>query len=146
MTKKILIDTNILVYAHDKGSPQQSKAQKVILSALEEKKGAISWQSLLEFYNVVTDKKKVSSPITPKQAEEIIEDYLRSEFILIYPDASSYGYAIKLAVKLGLKGRQRIFDALLAVTMQQGKITTIKTNDVTHFKVFPNIEVINPFA
>jgi predicted nucleic acid-binding protein len=145
MTKKILLDTNILVYAHDKEAPQQSKAQKIMFSALEEQNAAISWQSLLEFYNVVTDERKVSSPISPKQTEEIIEDYLGSEFVLIYPDASSYTYAIKLAAKLGLKGRQRIFDALLAVTMQQWKITTIYTNDVAHFKIFPNIHVINPF-
>lgn len=106
MSKKILLDTNVLVYAHYQGSSYQEKDQKIITSALKEKIGVIAWQSLLEFYNVVTDLRKISQPINPQQAEEIIEDYLRSEFVLIYPDASAYTNAIKLAAKLRLYSRR----------------------------------------
>lgn len=145
MNKKILLDTNILVYAHFKNAPQQEKAQKIILSALKEKNGVIAYQNLLEFYNVVTDSRKITQPITPKQAKEIIDDYLKSELTIIYPNAESYINAIKLVAKLKLSGKQRIFDALLVSTMLQWKIKTIYTNDLAHFKGFPDIEIVNPF-
>lgn len=145
MNEKILLDTDILVYAHHQGSPRQKKAQQVVVLTIKQANGVIAWQNLLEFYNAVTDKRKVSSPMTPQQAEKIIENYKKSGLALIYPDASSYSQAVELTAKLDLKGKQTIFDVLLVTTMKQWGVKTIYTTDLSHFKVFPEIKVVNPF-
>lgn len=145
MNKVILFDTNILVYAHHQRSPYQAKAQEIILKALNQGNGAVSWQNLLEFYNVVTDKRKVTKPLSLKETAKIIADYQRSRLKIIFPNATAYEEAVLLASNLGLKGKQQIFDALLVTTMKQWGIKTIYTHDLTHFTLFHSIQLINPF-
>lgn len=145
MSKMVLFDTNILVYAHHQKSSRQIKAQKVIRQAMDKGTGAVSWQNLLEFYNVITDKRKVSHAVTASQAEKIISDYQRSNFFIIHPDDRTYKLTVTWAKKLSLVGKQRIFDALIVATMKQHNIETIYTNDEAHFDSFADIYVVNPF-
>lgn len=141
---KVLLDTNILVYAHHKSSPHHNKAQKVILSLIAKKDGFCSWQNLLEFYNVVTDKRKVPYPFTPNEVLNIISKYQQSGLNIISPSSKSYKIALSVGQDLRLLGKQRIFDALIVATMKEWDIATIYTNDVAHFSAFSNIKTINP--
>ena len=56
---KILLDTNVLVYAYDSENPEkQSLATTVIERLIASKLGMVSTQVLAEFYNVTTRKLK----------------------------------------------------------------------------------------
>lgn len=62
----ILLDTNILVFAHNADSPHNKKSSEIIKSAMEfEFNACISHQNLLEFFSVVTSTKHVEKPISP---------------------------------------------------------------------------------
>ena len=66
------IDTNILLYAHDRSSPFLEPAKQFIASACEEDVIGIADLSLLEFYSVITDGRKIPEPLSPSDASEIV--------------------------------------------------------------------------
>jgi predicted nucleic acid-binding protein len=48
---RYFIDTNVLLYAHDKSDPvKRAQARKWLASLWEGSRGAVSWQVLQEFY------------------------------------------------------------------------------------------------
>jgi predicted nucleic acid-binding protein len=67
------VDTNILIYAHDRSAGVKHERARQLLAALwENRTGALSIQVLQEFYVNVTQ--KVAKPLTPEVAAQIISD------------------------------------------------------------------------
>ena len=58
------IDTNILLYAHDRTSHLFNPAKDFIASACEEGMIGLADLSLLEFYSVITDGRKIPWPLS----------------------------------------------------------------------------------
>ena len=76
MKDKIFLDTNIIVYAHDRSSGDKHADAREIMDYLwENRKGVISVQVLQEFFVCVT--KKIFKPLPIKNARDILE-YLLS--------------------------------------------------------------------
>ena len=72
MKDKVFLDTNIIVYAHDRSSGDKNKTGKEIMDYLwESKKGVLSVQVLQEFFICVT--KKITNPLQIKNARMILE-------------------------------------------------------------------------
>ena len=67
------VDTNILVYAHDRSAGKKHEAARELVKRLwETRQGCLSVQVLQEFYVTVT--RKVAQPIKPEEAAELIRD------------------------------------------------------------------------
>lgn len=86
------IDANILVYAYNLDSQFNLKAsaflEKEILTG--NLKACLSYQSLYEFYAIITDSRRVEKPVEPGRAKEIIETYMSAGNIpKIYPRKSN---------------------------------------------------------
>ena len=72
----ILLDTNILVYAHNSSSELYEKAKEIRENSIAGKlKSVVSQQNLLEFYSVTTNPRKFKTPLTPIEAINIIKEY-----------------------------------------------------------------------
>lgn len=141
ISEPLLFDSNILVYAHNEDSPFHSQALKLITQAIEGKiSGVLTAQNLLEFYSVITDKRRLSNPITPKLALALIKEYLLSPFEIIYPNLNTNKILIELLKKSDFKDGQ-IFDAYLAAVMLSGNIRQIVTANTADFKKFEGISV-----
>ncbi len=79
MTDKILIDTNILVYAYvPQDLIKQSRAVTTLASLGTEGTGVLSTQTLSEFYVTVTSTRKYRHPMTPHGAKDIIQDFVET--------------------------------------------------------------------
>ena len=75
MNGKIFLDTNILVYAHDKdGGEKHAIAVEIVRDLWEKRTGVLSNQVLQESYVSVT--KKILKPISKSEAREIIRAYI----------------------------------------------------------------------
>ncbi|HUX99589.1 MAG TPA: PIN domain-containing protein [Candidatus Deferrimicrobium sp.] len=135
-----LIDTNILVHAYNKDSPNRLKA-KTIVEDLIKGKYVISSQNILEFYSAIT--KRVSNPINSEEAKTKALNLYNSNAKKITPNLKVIENTLKFAAQNKLKGGE-IFDALLVSTMLEYKIPIIITENDEHFKNFP-IKVENPF-
>lgn len=137
---KMLVDTNIFIYAINADSPKHKLAQKFLKdnqSNLE-----ISHQNVLEAIRVLTHK-GFSKPMTLKNALKAVLSITKS-CLLISPNQSTYYLAIELIKNYKLSGN-RIFDAYLAATVLSNKITTIATDNTRDFKKFKEIKLLNPF-
>jgi len=74
MTGKVLIDTNILVYAYDRSEyVKQQKALTLIDQVVTLDNGLLSTQILSEFFNAVT--RKIPEPLSLEEAEERVTNY-----------------------------------------------------------------------
>ena len=61
---KMLIDTNILVYAHNLDSPHNSPSKETIRRAIAgDFTGYLSIRNLVEFFSVITNPKRVTNPL-----------------------------------------------------------------------------------
>ena len=140
-----LLDTNILVYASDKDSPFHQKAKEIRDKANKgEIKACITPQILSEFYSAVTNPKNKNS-ISPAQAKKEIENYLEATAILkIFIKETTTRRMIELASEYGIRS-QNIYDLQLVATMLDNGDRKIYTANDKDFKVFKEIEVINPF-
>ena len=143
VSKPLLFDSNILVYAHNEDSPLHPVALNSIAKVIKgEISGVLTSQNLLEFYSVITDKKRLSNPLTPGLASELVNNYLSSPFEIIYPNLSTNTIMMELLKKSKLKDGQ-IFDAYLAATMLSGNIRHIITANIKDFEKFDGISVLD---
>ena len=79
----ILIDTNILIFAHNADSPHHKQAQQLMRDAMESKfESCISQQNLLEFFSIITNPKRVEKPFSSKEALSLLENYQFSNTII----------------------------------------------------------------
>jgi len=146
--KKILLDTNVLVYAYDKKSQGHLKASAIMIACLKGPLNAyISNQNILEFYSVMTNPRKIKPTTKPEEIQDICTDLWQStKLAKIFPSETAASEAIEIAKERNLRGPQ-VFDCLLAVTAKQNQIDMIWTENTSDFTQFEDyIHVENPFA
>lgn len=143
----ILLDTNILVYATNEDSPFFAQAKALLLQALAgELKACVTPQILAEYYSVITSPKRVTKPLSPKQASEQVEAFLQARAIRKLPiQASASQQMVKLAERYRIRG-QAIYDVQVVATMLDHGMKTIFTANEQDFQRFKEIQVVNPLT
>lgn len=142
---RILVDTNILVHAHNKASKYCESASNLLKKALmKEFEACLSYQNILEFYSIITDPKCVERPLPLREAERICGLYLEAEEIekLNFTE-TTISETLKFASQLGIRGAG-IFDCFLAVTAKHNDVRKMYTENIIDFKKFDFLEVEFP--
>jgi len=143
--KRILLDTMILCYAHDRLSQYHGKASLIVKASVSGLIEAyVSYQNLLEFYSVMTGK-RVKKPLTSGEAAELCRLYVKSVAITkLVPSSAMYCKAFESAEELSIIDGD-IFDCVLAHT-GKGNVDTIWTENVRDFEKYRFVSVENPFG
>jgi predicted nucleic acid-binding protein len=143
---KILLDTNILVHAYNKSSPNQKQASKIIKQAIKGEIDAyLTSQVLYEFFAVVTDHRRVENPMSVDEAADLCLDLWDCrEIEKVNPTQLTPSEVFKLAKNKKL-AKGRIFDCIIAVTAKENKIDVIYTENVRDFENYGFVKVLNPF-
>lgn len=137
----LLLDTNILVYAHNQDSPFHNQALSLVNKVVKgEVKGILAQQNLLEFYSIITDQRRVTKPLSGVKAQELVADYLKLPFDVIVPDKETISILAELCRKNKIKNGQ-VFDAYLVATMLSHQIKNIVTTNIKDFLVYTEIKV-----
>ena len=154
-SEPILFDSNILVYAHNEDSLFHSQSINLITEVIKGGiSGVLTSQNLLEFYSIITDKRRLSNPITPKVASELIKQYLASPFEIIYPNLNTNKIMLELLKKNNPKDGQ-IFNCYLIATMLSNNIGQLITANIADFEKIDSIsaldlktyfQLINPYS
>ncbi len=141
--KRILLDTMILCYAHDRLNPYHNKASLIVKASINGLIEAyVSYQNLLEFYSVMTGR-RVKNPLTPREATEVCMLYAKSVAITkLLPTSTTYCETFESAEELSVVDGD-VFDCVLAHTAK-GNADTIWTENTGHFKEYGFISVENP--
>jgi len=142
------IDTNILVYAHNKDSEFNKKATAFLEKVMNDrdKEGnlpvCIPAQVLMEFINVIT-RQNLKSPLSLKEAINAVQDYLDFDTQIINQRETQIQTFIELLSTVST--RKKVFDVVLAATLKDNDIKGLYTLNVDDFKDFEFLEVVNPF-
>jgi len=139
MSGSFFVDTNILVYAHDRGSGRKHLAAKELVTKLwHERSGVLSTQVLQEFY--VNLRRKAVHPIGATAARRLIEDYLSWKVVV------NDGAAVLQAVDIERRYKISFWDALIIQAANAANVAIIYTEDLSHGQTYGMVEVCNPFV
>lgn len=142
------IDINILVYAYNLDSPLNQRASAFLEDDIltGNIKACLPFQSLYEFYAIITDPRRVEKPVEPKEAKGVIEAYTRARNIpKIYPRKSNLKNTFDLLSKYNIT-KQEIFDVVFVATLLDNGVDGIITRNTKHFERFEFLKVLNPLS
>jgi predicted nucleic acid-binding protein len=146
LTGRLLIDTNVLIYATLKSDLRHEKAQQVL--SLRQQPGVemfVSVQNLAEMFPNLTGPKN-QPPDTPSLARAKILSISRLRGLSVLPITFEI---IQKALQLCEEGgitRQNYFDCQLAALMLHESIPVILTENVKDFSSIKGITAISPFS
>ncbi|MDE0191201.1 MAG: PIN domain-containing protein [Gammaproteobacteria bacterium] len=139
MVAKTFVDTNVLVYAHDRQAGDRHDAARSRLEQLwETRSGVVSTQVLQELYAVVT--RKTAVPIPVAGARQIVKDYLAWDCVVNDADA--------IVAAFDYESRYRIsfWDALIVNAANVASAEVLLTEDLNPGQRYGSVVVENPFV
>ena len=139
MTDLVLVDTNVLLYAHDaRDRAKQERARVWMAHLWSSRRGRTSFQVLNEFYVNATQKLKPG--LEPAGAREAVKALLAWEPFTF--DART----LEAAWQVQDRYRLSLWDALIVATAQAGSCRFLLSEDLQHEQDFDGVKVLNPFA
>ena len=137
-TVKTFVDTNILVYAYDRGAGDKHVMARTAIGRLwEEGSGALSTQVLQEFY--VNVRRKSQRPISITSARSLVADYMAWDPVV------NDGTSILEAMDAERHHKISFRDALIVVAAQKCEADVILSEDFSHGQKYGSVRVQNPF-
>lgn len=140
---KILLDTNVLVYAHDPGQPVRMRYAIQILDELQLRSaGFLSVQCLAEFFSAVT-RPKGSQPPRLAVPEALNQIQLLAKAFQVF-DLTQF---IVLEAARGVHEHQlSYFDAQVWATARLNQIPILFSEDFQDGQILEGVQFINPFS
>jgi predicted nucleic acid-binding protein len=138
MKDRVLVDTNILIYAYDCSDPEkQRKAFQIIDRLAVERKGVLSSQILSEFF--VTSTQKIKNPLETAAALRSIQNYVRSWQVLdITP------HIILEAIRGRMTYQMSYWDAQVWATAKLNQIPIVFSEDFQEGRMLEGVLFKNP--
>jgi predicted nucleic acid-binding protein len=134
---RAFVDTSVLVYAIDRGSPGKRARARAVLADL----GAaivISTQVLLEFY--VTVSRKLAASISPDEAQRRVTELSRLDVVSVTP------LLVQAAVALAREHRLSVWDALVIESARARRCSRVLSEDLQNGRDFGDVRIENPFT
>ncbi len=139
MTDKAFVDTNILVYAHDRGSgAKHAVATDLVRRLWIEQTGYLSTQVVQEFY--INVRRKARNPISSAEARGLVEDYLNWHLVI------NDGETILHALDLEKRYQVSFWDALILRSAQLSGAPILYSEDLSNGQTYGRVRVVNPFV
>jgi len=137
MSDRFFVDTNILMYAHDKASGAKHERAKALVEELwRNRTGVVSTQVLQELS--VNLRKKVGRPVDAKATREIISDYLTWHVVV------NGGESILEALDLEARFQISFWDALVVQAAHTSGAEVLYSEDLSDGQTYGAVRVINP--
>lgn len=137
MSGKCFVDTNILLYAHDRDAGRKHAIASEILRQLwQEQNGVLSMQVLQEFY--VNATRKMARPLSTAEARATCEDFVRWS---IAPSVNDILSAFHWEEQV----RINFWDAMIVAAAARSGAERLLTEDLNHNQSIAGMLVVNPF-
>jgi len=138
----VLVDTNVLVYAHDPAEPVRRVTARAVLDRLELGAGALSAQALSEFLSVTTRPARGMPPrLTPAEALAQVERLVRSFRIIELTST------IVMEAGRGVRDHQlSYYDAQVWACARLHQISVVFSEDFQDGMSLDGVRFVNPFA
>jgi len=140
MNDKVVIDTNILVYAYDVDAPEKQQiALEVLKETIVAGKAVLPAQVLAEFFVIVTQ--KIENALLAAEALNSIDQYIQSVPILPLT-----GAVVREAVRGVIDHQLSYWDAQIWAIAHLNQISQIITEDVPAESLIKGVQYSNPFS
>jgi predicted nucleic acid-binding protein len=139
MSDRCFVDTNILIYAHDRTAGMKHTRAKALVKELwHSRMGVLSTQVLQEFCANVRKKTSASLPI--EEVRALVEDYLTWDIVQNLPTS------IPKALDLEMRYRISFWDALIIHAAQEAGASVLYSEDLSDGQHYGTVQVINPLT
>ncbi len=133
------VDTNVLVYAHDRSEVSRQPVARGLLEELwANQTGVLSTQILQEFYVVAT--RKFDPPLSRRAAREIVALY--GTWPLVQIDLP----LILMASELEERHKLSFWDALVVEAARRAGAARLVTEDLQDERTIGGVRIENPFG
>jgi predicted nucleic acid-binding protein len=132
---RVFLDTNILAYDLDAGSPDKQRKVRAAL-ARPDHDFVISTQVLLELYVVITRKLRPALP--EKAAAEVIGSLCR------LPVVGTDAELVQRAIALSVRHQLSVWDALIVTAAREAGCEELWTEDLATGAQLRGVRIVNP--
>jgi len=139
MSDKFFVDTNILVYAHDRSAGVKHERARGLLEQLwDSGLGVLSTQVLQEL--CISLRRKVSHPLPVEEVRRLIRDYSTWEVIINTPES------VIQALEIEARYKTSFWDALILQAAESSGAALLYSEDLATNQRYRGIRVVNPLA
>jgi len=136
MSVRSFFDTNVLIYADDKGAPaKQRRSLDLIEEHRRARTGVVSLQVLQEYFVTATRKLQLDARIARRKVE------LLAEFDVATPELADILAAIDLHRLHGFS----FWDALIVRAAMQAGCSVLFSEDMQGTREIDGLHIVNPF-
>ncbi|CAM3984916.1 TA system VapC family ribonuclease toxin [Nocardia ninae] len=137
------VDTNVLIYASDAGSPVHRQAAALVQDLLRGPElTTLFWPVLQSYLRIVTHPTICSSPLPVATAQQAVEAVLASPSIRVVAEGENFWRCYR---HVGGGRGNEVPDAVIVALMLEHGVSTIYSRD-RDFRKYPAISVRDPFA
>jgi predicted nucleic acid-binding protein len=137
MNDKCFVDTNILMYAHDRAAGvKHQRARSLIERLWSSGGGVLSTQVLQEL--CINIRRKSSHPLSVEETRRLIQDY--SSWNIVINTAESVIEALDIESRYNIS----FWDALIVQAAWSSGVTVLYSEDLAHEQSYGSVRVVNP--
>lgn len=137
MTEKYFVDTNILVYAHDRSAGMKHECARQLLERLwASGQGVLSTQVLQEL--CINLRRKCTPPLPVDAIRGLVQDYMSWEIVVNTPAS------VTQALDIEVRYETSFWDALILQAAESSGAAVLYSEDLNAGQQYGPVQVINP--
>jgi predicted nucleic acid-binding protein len=137
VSDRIFVDTNVFVYADDRGAKtKRARARHVLSDLIRERRAVVSTQVMAEYFSAATKKLRLS----PERARTRVERLNRLDVVLVRPEL------ILGAIDLVRLHSLSFWDALVIRSASAAGCARLLSEDLADGETIDGVKIENPFA
>jgi predicted nucleic acid-binding protein len=137
MSAKCFVDTNILVYAHDRSAGVKQQRAELLLEQLwNSGQGVVSTQVLQEL--CINLRRKAANPISVDELRLLIREYSTWEVVTNTPES------VLRALDVEMRYKTSFWDALILQAAMDADASILYSEDLAAGQHYGAIQVVNP--
>lgn len=139
MSDKCFVDTNILVYAHDRSAGVKHQRARALVEQLwDSGRGALSTQVLQEL--CINLRRKAGKPLSVDEVRLLIRDYATWDVVTNSP------VSILKALEIEVRYKISFWDALIVQAAEDAGASVLYSEDLADGQRYGAVRVVNPLT
>ncbi|MGA2375996.1 MAG: PIN domain-containing protein [Candidatus Sulfotelmatobacter sp.] len=139
MPDKYFVDTNILIYAHDRTTGVKHERARALIEKLwTSGQGVLSTQVLQEL--CVNLRRKVARPLGVDEIRRLVNDYMSWEIVV------NSAESVIQALEIEIRYKTSFWDALILQAAEQSGAAILYSEDLAARQNYGAVRVMNPLV
>ena len=139
MSDRCFVDTNILVYAHDRSTGLKHERARLLIEELwNSGRGVLSTQVLQEL--CINLRRKSSRPLSVEETRRLVQDYLSWEVFVNTPASTIQALDLEVRYKISF------WDALILQAAESSGVAILYSEDLATGQRYGSIRIVNPLS